>query len=132
MAVADPEILNLLNRVRAPYPLSAPAIELASQALSPEAAERLRERVQRVRGERARLVAALVELEQVARIDPSEANFLLVEHKRREALLAAAKARGIVLRDRHAEPGLEGCVRITIGTRAENDEVLGLLRELER
>jgi histidinol-phosphate aminotransferase len=130
VAIAHPEILDLLNRIRAPYPLSQPSIELALQALSPEAALRLRERVLRVRTERARMTAALLELSNVARVDPSEGNFLLVEFKDREALLAGARERGIVLRDRHSDVNLANCVRITIGTPRENDEVLALARSV--
>jgi len=130
-ALADPEILTLMHRVRAPYPLSTPAIEVVREALSPEAALRLHERVLRVRAERERVAGALRELASVKRIYRSEANFLLVEFANREAVLASTRERGVILRDRHSEPGLANCIRITIGAAGENDELLELLRSLD-
>ena len=96
VAIGAPELIDLLQRIRAPYPLSAPQIERIEQALSPESELRLRERVARVRAERARMAAALLELESVRRVDPSEANFLLIEVAHRERLLQATRARGII------------------------------------
>jgi histidinol-phosphate aminotransferase len=59
---------------------------------------------------------------------PSQANFVLAYFgEYRQALVAEMRRRGILVRDRHSDPGCAGCVRITVGNRAQTGR---LLREL--
>lgn len=61
---------------------------------------------------------------------PSAANFVLMQiGPRHKDLVAAARARGVLLRDRSSDPGLEGCVRITIGVEDQIDTAIAVLRE---
>jgi histidinol-phosphate aminotransferase len=59
---------------------------------------------------------------------PSTANFILVESRDAPALVAKARASGILLRDFSWDPLLPGCVRITVGSPDENAELLKALR----
>lgn len=62
---------------------------------------------------------------------PSQANFLLVRiGPAHREFVAAIRQRGILLRDRSADPGCDGCVRITIGTPAQMDQLIAALREV--
>jgi histidinol-phosphate/aromatic aminotransferase/cobyric acid decarboxylase-like protein len=58
---------------------------------------------------------------------PSAANFILIESGDARALVARARAAGILLRDFGWDPLLPGCVRITVGSPEENDKLLEAL-----
>ena len=64
----------------------------------------------------------------VLRVWPSEANFLLVETSPESRIVEKARRGGILLRDFGWDPLLPGCVRITVGTPAENDLLMQALR----
>ncbi|MFI5350162.1 MAG: histidinol-phosphate transaminase [Elusimicrobiota bacterium] len=129
--LADPDVVGLMQTVRAPYPISgaaAHAVEVVFNAAG-EAAMRLS--VAAILSERARLERELRRLECVETLFPSAANFLLARLKRKDAIFAALKTKGILIRDRGAEPGLAGCVRITVGLPEENDSLLKILGGLD-
>lgn len=128
VALGNPALIALLQKVRAPYPLSSPATEVVLQALAEPGIAR--ERIARTKAERERLARALAELPAIDRVFPSEANFLLFRATEPAKLLEASRAAGIVLRDRGHEAGLAGCIRVSVGTEAENDRLLEVLRGL--
>ena len=132
VAIGDPEAIELLNRVRAPYPISTPAAEAALRATEPLAARRMNDRVLRTRAEKDRIAQSLASLPSVVRTYLSEGNFILVECADRLKILTEAQVKGIYLRDRDSEPGLRNCIRITVGSSAENEEVLGIFRRAVR
>jgi histidinol-phosphate aminotransferase len=78
--------------------------------------------------ERERLIAAICELPFVRRIWPSSANFFLIEVQDAAALLEQSASDGILLR--YFGGDLADCVRITVGSAAENDLLLQTLRKL--
>jgi histidinol-phosphate aminotransferase len=123
--VARPEVIEMLNRVRAPYNVNRLAQVAALAALEDQ---EHRERTRRlVREERRFLTAELRRLGLA--VVPSEANFLLVNAGDRAAALRAALLKeGILVRDGTAV-GFPGHLRITLGTRATN---VRLLRVVER
>jgi histidinol-phosphate aminotransferase len=84
-------------------------------------------RIAEIVAERGRLAAALGALPGVRRVFPSEGNFLLVEFADAARALAAAAASQLQLRDFSRQPGLDGCLRVTVGLRAENDRLLAAL-----
>lgn len=129
-ALANPELISLLQKVRAPYPMSTPAIDVIRAAISEPSREKLAQRVALLKSERDLLGQSLRTLPAVEQVYPSQGNFLLARFKDKAQLLLQARERGIVLRDRSGEAGLEGCVRITVGSPAENQEVLTLVEAL--
>lgn len=126
-AIAHPEVTKLLQKVRAPYPLSAPTVRLVVEAL---ANAPLQSRVSQIRAERERLVGELKSLSFIEKIYPSDSNFILFKCKSSQALMDQARAKGIILRDRSSEPGLDRCVRVTVGTETENNAFLRTLKEV--
>jgi len=126
-AMAGEGIINLMHKVRAPYPIARPAVAAASSELSKLTPKVLSERTSAVAAERDRLAGRLRELDFVVRVYPSEANFILMRVKSAGDVMRRAAARGIILRDRSGEFGLADCVRITIGTRSDNDALLEAL-----
>jgi len=119
-AIARPECIEMLNRVRAPYNVNRLAQVAAAAAL--EDLAHLAETRAVILQERPRLRAALAE--RGAPSPPSQANFLLVKAGERASLLRAALfTSGIIVRD-GAAVGFTGHLRISIGTREHNDRLL--------
>jgi len=125
--VADAEVIGLLRRLMAPYPLPTPSVAAAEAALSPSALAITASRIATIRTERERMAAALAEIPGVREVLPSEANFLTVRLADAAATMAALLKQGIVVRDVSKHVALAGALRITIGTPEENDRVLAAL-----
>jgi len=130
--VADAGLIALLRRLLAPYPIAAPSARAAIAALAPDALAATRLRVAALKAERARMAQAFARLPGVREVYPSEANFVTVRLDAAAATYAALLAAGIVIRDVGGYPGLEGCLRFSIGTPGENDALLGVLARRER
>jgi len=122
--LAAPDVIGLLRRVIPPYALTVQSIESVLDALHPERLEAARARVAAIRAERTRMFASLAELPLVEKVWPSEANFLLVSSPDAGRLLEAGIRGGLLVRDVRRQPGLERCLRVTIGTPEQNDRLL--------
>jgi len=122
MAYASKEIIAVMNKVRFPYNLSMPNTRLAIEALSSYAEYRLS--VAESLGNRKWLETVLPEMPCVEKVYPSDANFLLVKTTDGDAIYGYLRDHGIVVRNRGSEPGCAGCLRITVGTAAENRRLL--------
>jgi histidinol-phosphate aminotransferase len=127
--VAARGVIDMLDAVQAPYAIATPVIECVEDALDAEGLARAEARVAETIGERERVRAALSEIGRVRRTWPSAANFLLAEVADASGLVAHCGANQVLIR--HFGGELEDCVRITIGSRAENDRLLGVLAALE-
>jgi histidinol-phosphate aminotransferase len=127
--VASAEIIGLLRRIIAPYPLPSPAVAAAMQALSPSARKRRRKQLASLMDEKPRLVGALGGHPAIVDVWPGAANFVLVRTVPGAGLVEAAARAGIRLRDQSAQPGLSDCVRITLGTPDENHRLIAFLEE---
>ncbi|MEO6364826.1 MAG: aminotransferase class I/II-fold pyridoxal phosphate-dependent enzyme, partial [Luteimonas sp.] len=124
---ADPRLIAVLRNCQAPYPLPAPCVRLALQALQPDALRRTRARVTETIEERERLYRVLQASPALRRAYPSQGNFLLARFIDADAALQSLLAAGIVVRDMRSQPQLGDALRISIGTREENDAVLAAL-----
>jgi histidinol-phosphate aminotransferase len=119
-AIAHPDVIAVLRKVALPFRVNGLAQVAALASLG--AADEMRERVDGVTAERARLLAALQDLSLP--VVPSEANFLWLDLPAQAAALREfSERRGVVLR----VFGGVG-VRITIGAADENDRVVSMLR----
>ncbi|WP_414164194.1 histidinol-phosphate transaminase [Superficieibacter sp. BNK-5] len=126
-ALANEEVINLLMKVIAPYPLSTPVADIAAQALSTPGILAMRERVQQILDERQHLVDALQNIPCVEQVFPSETNYILVRITASSAVFKSLWDQGIILRDQNKQPSLSGCLRITVGTREESQRVIDAL-----
>ena len=126
--VARTEVIGLLRRIIAPYPLPSPCVDAALAALSYEGRRVQRHHVHELLNERARMTTALAALPGVREVLPSHANFLAVRFDDAPATYKRLLAAGVVVRDITKYPGLGDALRITIGTGNENDRVLAVLR----
>jgi histidinol-phosphate aminotransferase len=126
-ALASPQIIDLLGRILPPYAYPTPSQDAAMACLAPEFRGELEKRAAILRSERDRVSERLQKFDSVTRVWPSEANFLLVETRNAEAVVTAARQGGVLIRDFSADPFTQGCLRITVGDPAQNDQLLGAL-----
>jgi histidinol-phosphate aminotransferase len=126
MAFASEEIIALFNKVKYPY-----NVNLLTQQ---KALEALRDRfdvekwVGMLLQERARLMEAFRQLPICRQVYPSDANFFLARMTDAPAIYDYLVANGVIVRNRSRMQLCSNCLRITIGTRTENSELMGALR----
>ncbi|MCU6679416.1 histidinol-phosphate transaminase [Leclercia tamurae] len=125
--LANKEVIDLLMKVIAPYPLSTPVADIAAQALSPEGIAAMRSRVAQIVDERAYLISQLKTIPCVEQVFDSETNYILARFTASSAVFKSLWDQGIILRDQNKQPSLSGCLRITVGTREESQRVIDAL-----
>ena len=121
------EQMPMVRRVSSPYSVNTVALLALPEALAD--GEFVASYVGQVKAGRARLEQQLSQ----AGIAwwPSEANFVLMKiGERHREFVTAMRQSGILVRDRSADPGCDGCVRITLGTTQHTDRLLVALREV--
>jgi histidinol-phosphate aminotransferase len=121
------EQIAMVRRVASPYNVNAVALAVLPEALRDQ--EYVERYVAEVRHSRSVLEQ---ELETLGlRYWPSRANFVLVRVGPAHAeFIQALRARGILVRDRHTDPGCEGCVRLTVGSDEHTRTLIGAMREV--
>ena len=132
VVIGDAELVAVLQRCQAPYPVPTPCADLALEGLSDAALAQTRERVATVRRERERLQYALARVPGVRRVYPSQGNYLLARFDDAEGAFRALLSAGVVVRDQRAAPQLGDALRITIGSPAQNDRVIAALNAQEQ
>ena len=125
--VGAPSLVCALDRVGLPYPLSSLSAQAACTAL--QAASQMESAREALVTERARVATGLSHLG--LRTLPSDANFLLFFVERPvEVQEQLAREHAVIIRDRSHMPGLDGGLRVTIGTSGDNDRFLEALSEV--
>lgn len=130
-AIANENIIKAMLKVIDPYPICDPVAQIAVQALSDHGIEMTKERSLKCNERREKLEADLKTLPFVKKIFASFGNFLLVEFKDGPAVFNAMTQKGVILRSFETKKGLKNCVRISIGSEAELDELMRYLKALE-
>lgn len=102
--LANEEVINLLLKVIAPYPLSTPVADIAAQALTPQGVNAMRERVAQILLERQYLVNALKEIACVEQVFDSETNYILARFTASSSVFKSLWDQGIILRDQNKQP----------------------------
>ncbi len=127
MAFASEEIIEVFNKVKPPYNINEASQELVLQAL--QNVDQVNNWIKETVNEREKLIKALLDLEIVEKIHPSDANFILVKMKNPGEIYNYLVGLGIIVRDRSKVALCEGALRITIGTPAENEILIEKLRQ---
>jgi histidinol-phosphate aminotransferase len=122
--LAQPELIELARKVVPPYSLAEPAVAAALRALAPIAQSAAEVRIEQLLGEREYLRRGLAAVRGVEKIWPSDANFLLIDCRDPDRFLNLSLAGGFLVRDMRSHPALPCSLRVSIGTRAENDALL--------
>lgn len=130
MAFADRDIISLFNKVKYPYNISMQTQQYAIDVLKdPFEVDKL---VKAILLERARTIDAFGMLPICKKIYPTDANFFLAEVDRADDIYNYLIKKGIVVRNRSKVALCDSCLRITIGTKTENNELLGALRQYNK
>jgi len=129
MAFASSIVIDILNKVKAPYNISQSTQDLALAAL--QNVGQVNEWIKVTVAERDLLSKRLLDLSIVRKVYPSDANFILVEVDNPGLIYNALVDQGIIIRDRSKVTLCEGCLRITIGTQKENEILLSALKSLK-
>jgi histidinol-phosphate aminotransferase len=117
--------LTHVDKVRLPYNINVLTQLVAEQVLRHEAL--LAQQAAAIRAERTRLFAELGHLPGV-RAFPSDANFILFRVAAAQRVFNDLKRQGVLIKNLHgSHPALAECLRVTVGTPAENDRFLGAL-----
>lgn len=128
-AIAHPSVIQLMNNVKAPYNLNSLTSEKAICALKSMSV--LEKNVKLILEERERVAEVLRGKSYVVRVCHSDANFLLFEVKQNAQKLykTMADSHGVVSRYRGSEKWCNECIRVTVGTKVENDKFLEALEK---
>ncbi|MGN6178578.1 MAG: histidinol-phosphate transaminase [Mucilaginibacter sp.] len=129
MAFASEEIIEVMNKVKPPYNINEASQELALKAL--ENVDLVKQWIKEILNQRDRLVLTLKNFDFVLDIYPSDANFILVKTTAPKDIYNFLVDKGIIVRDRSKVDLCEGCLRITVGTPAENDVLLENLQQFK-
>lgn len=126
LAFASPMIADIFARVKYPYNVNAPTQAEVAKRLHAEPHDA---HVAEVSSQRQWLATELAKMPCVLKVYHSDANFLLVKVTDADAIYDHLVANGIIVRNRNRVKGCEGCLRITVGTPAENVNVIDALKQ---
>jgi histidinol-phosphate aminotransferase len=127
MAFASKEIIAIYNKVKYPYNVNQLTQQQAIEMLKdPFEVDKT---VKVLLQERSRLMQAFLELPICEKIYPTDANFFLTRVTDATKIYNYLVDRGIIVRNRSHIQLCQNCLRITIGTRTENNELLSALRQ---
>lgn len=129
MAFASREIIGLFNKVKYPYNVNSLTQELAMQRLSESLDVEKWARI--TVGERDRMTVAFRLLPICTRVYATDANFFLAAVTDATRIYNYLIDKGIVVRNRTNVRLCHNCLRITVGSKRENSELLAALRQYE-
>ncbi len=127
MAFASKDIISIYNKVKYPYNVNILTQQQALETLKdPFEIDRW---VKTLLGERARLMQAFQELPICEKVYPTDANFFLAKMTDAQGIYNYLVDKGIIVRNRSRIQLCNNCLRITIGLKSENNELLAALRQ---
>jgi histidinol-phosphate aminotransferase len=125
--LAHPEMIQLARRIIPPYSLAQLAIEAALRALEPQEIAASKLRIEALLREREYLRERLLGSPLVGKVWASDANFLLIDCRDADRFMRSSMAGGSIVRDLRSHPALPHSLRISVGTRKQNDALLASL-----
>ena len=128
MAFANPEMIQILNKIKYPYNLNGVTQEIALKAL--DNLQKRDQMVAQILQERETLRQQLCQISFVEKIHESDANFLLVKMKNARSIYEKLLEKLIIVRDRSSVLLCDDCLRITVGTPEENQTLIKMMQAL--
>ena len=129
MAFATEEIIGIFNKVKYPYNVNQLTQEQALEALKdPFEVDKW---VKLLLEERSRMIDAFKLLPICENVYPTDANFFLAQMTDAVKIYNYLVDKGIIVRNRHRVQLCQNCLRITIGTKTENGELIAALRQYQ-
>jgi histidinol-phosphate aminotransferase len=129
MAFASPEIIDIFNKVKYPYNVNYLTQQKAIKVLSDP--YEVDSWIQLIMQERTRMLEAFGLLPICEKVYPTDANFFLAKVSDAQRIYDYLVEKGIIVRNRTRVQLCNNCLRITIGTRNENNELIGALRQFK-
>ena len=128
MAFASPEIIGIYNKVKYPYNVNLLTQKQALEALAdPFQVDKW---VRMLNLERSRMIDAFRLLPICEKVYPTEANFFLAKMTDAQGIYDSLVEQGIIVRNRTRIKLCRDCLRITVGTKNENNELIAALRQM--
>ena len=129
MAFASVDIINILNKIKYPYNVNQLTQQQAIEMLHKY--YEIERWVKTLKEERGYLEEAFVELPWVLQVFPSNANFFLARVTDAVKIYNYLVGEGIIVRNRNSISLCGNCLRVTVGTRAENAKLIGALKKYQ-
>lgn len=126
MAFASKEIIGLFNKVKYPYNVNLLTQRQALEELNNT--EAVTKWVSLILSERKHMIQAFRELPSCIEVYPTDANFFLAKMTDAQGIYDYLVEKGIIVRNRTRVTLCKDCLRVTIGTKSENAELLSALR----
>jgi len=126
--IGDEAVVRMLDAVQAPYALATPVVECVEDALQDRQLAIAEHAVAQIVEERERLIDTIGRFAFVRKIWPSDANFFLVQVDDAPTVMRRCQEHNLLLR--HLGGKLASCIRITVGSADENDQLLRALETL--
>lgn len=127
VAYASQSIISLLNKVKPPYNVSKLNQNVALQALSNT--DEIKMQIKLILEHRDWVKSQLQEIKCIKRVYPTDANFLLIEVKDADFIYQKLVEKNIVVRNRNNV--IRNCIRITIGSKNENEKLIDELKKIQ-
>ena len=127
IAFASEPIIDIFNKIKPPYNINVVSQGLVLEALNN--VDRVNSWIKEIVSEREKLSVELSELSFVLKVYPSDANFILVKTINANRIYDYLIKNQIVIRNRSAIELCEGCLRITIGTKEQNEQIVEKLKQ---
>lgn len=124
---AQPEVVQLFNKVKPPYNLGSINQELVIQAIDQRL--QIQKQIDLILKEKQRVYTALLNTDLVEKVYPSETNFLLFQVADAHTTYQKLIDQHLVIRNRHKQ--IANCLRVSIGTPEENDRFINALNSLK-
>ena len=125
--LSNADICRTLMKVIAPYPVPAPVAQIAAQALSDKGINTMKSRVSSLQQSISSLKQKLKDLELLEICGDTKANFILFKSEHNPQLMQYLVSEKVIIRDQSKQHNLQNCLRITIGTEAENARLFSLI-----
>ncbi len=130
MLFASSEIITWLNKIKPPYNISQLTQSEVLKLLKDD--QLVKDQILELKSQRKRLEVELSKLNSVEKIFPSEANFILIKVIDSNKIYKELINSKIITRNRSTQPLCNNCIRITVGTKQENDLLLKGMNELNQ
>ena len=130
MAFASADIVALMNKVKYPYNVNLLTQQQAMKVIDDRSD--IERWVNMILQERGRMVDAFAQLPVCEKVYPTDANFFLARVTDAQGIYDYLVERGIIVRNRTHVQLCGNCLRITVGTRGENNELFGALRQYKQ
>ncbi|QJC32804.1 histidinol dehydrogenase [Enterobacteriaceae endosymbiont of Donacia semicuprea] len=128
--LTNKKIINILQKVIAPYPIPDPVIDIAKQALYPKNLIIMKKNVEIIIDNKKWLINNLKKCKIIKKIFYSETNFILIKFYNSNYIFKELYKNKIIVRNQNHEKRLNNCLRITIGTFYECKKLLFELKKL--